>query len=168
LAQARPPTRPLPADRSSPFITPAGKQRLEKEAIELVRHRREVTAALGAAAAEGDRSENAEYQYRKKQLAGIDRRLRYLQRRFRELRAIADTPTDRGRVYFGAWVELEEHDGGRVRYRIVGVDEIDARQHWISIDSPMARSLLGCSVGQRVIVVAPAGQREFRILGIEY
>ena len=130
--------------------------------------RREVTVAVTAAAAEGDRSENAEYIYRKKQLREIDRRIRYLQKRLDVDKVVQSAPPDRNRVFFGAEVTLEQDDGTRVRYRIVGADETDTGRDWISIDSPIARALLGKSLDDEVDVPTPGGQRSLWIVAVEY
>lgn len=153
----------------SPYITAGGFSALKAELQHLWREKRpEVVSALGAAAAEGDRSENAEYIYRKKQLGEIDRRIRYLIRRLDEVKVICDPPADPARVFFGASVSLEEADGSELRYRIVGADETDPGRNWISIDSPVARALLGRRVGDRIRVETPSGQRTLTITGIEY
>lgn len=123
---------------------------------------------LSAAAAEGDRSENAEYQYRKKQLRELDRRLRYLQKRLPELRPVEQLPDDRERVFFGAWVTLRAEDDSRVCYRIVGADEFDPAQGWISVDSPLSRALLGRRLDDLVRVETPQGLREYDIEGVSY
>lgn len=159
-----------PAESSTSLVTPEGHARLKAEMDDLWRVRRpEVVKALSAAAAEGDRSENAEYTYRKKQLGEIDRRVRYLSKRLTALRIVDAAPADRGTVYFGAEVELEDgHSGDTVRYRIVGPDETDARRGWISIDSPLARALLKKRVGDSVEAELPGGHRGFTILGIGY
>ncbi len=160
----RPPSAP-----SSAYITRAGFERLRDELNELWRQRRpEVVAALTAAAAEGDRSENAEYQYRKKQLGEIDRRVRYLTRRLDRLKVVEAPPTDRNRVYFGALVALENDAGDTVHYRLVGPDEIDAGLGWISIDAPLARALLGRRVDDEIEVQLPTGVAAFAILAIGY
>ena len=130
--------------------------------------RREVTVAVTAAAAEGDRSENAEYIYRKKQLREIDRRIRYLQKRLDVVKVVQSAPSDRNRVFFGAEVTLEQDDGKRIRYRIVGADETDTGRDWISIDSPVARALLGKSLDDEVEVPTPGGQRNLLIVAVEY
>jgi transcription elongation factor GreB len=133
-----------PPLKSSPYITPAGAAALDKELKALwQQRRREVVPALSAAAAEGDRSENAEYIYRKKQLGEIDRRVRYLSKRLDEVQVVDRTPADQDKVFFGAWVLLETEDGEEIEYRIVGADETDPEKRTISVDSPMARALLG-------------------------
>lgn len=150
------------------YITAQGYQALRDEHQALWGRRREVVAALSAAAAEGDRSENAEYIYRKKELREVDRRLRYLGRRLDELSVVNALPEDRQRVYFGAWVELEDEGGELHRYRIVGADETDARAGWISMRAPMARALLGKRLDDEISIRLPGGQRQYVIVDIRY
>jgi len=159
-----------PAEKSTALITAAGHARLKAELDELWRVRRpEVVKALAAAAAEGDRSENAEYTYRKKQLGEIDRRVRYLSKRLEALRVVDSRPSDAEAVFFGARVELERVvDGETVRYRIVGPDETDAVQGWISIDSPMARALLKKRIDDEFEVMLPGGLTRFVIVDVGY
>src|SRR3546814_748809 len=152
------------------LITRAGQARLRVELDELWRVRRpEVVTALAAAAAEGDRSENAEYSYRKKQLGEIDRRVRYLRKRLHSLRIVEGVPADPGAIFFGACVELEDRDSGEARsYRIVGPDEADASVGDISIDSPLARALLKRRVDDAVQVELPDGLAHFVVVAIGY
>ena len=157
-----------PAPKKSPYITAAGMRKLQAEQKSIWLRRREVVAALAAAAAEGDRSENAEYIYRKKELREIDRRIRYLQKRLPELNVIEQCPTDTGRVFFGATVRLEDEDENSVVYRIVGPDEFDQEAHYISVDSPLARALLKRELGDEVEVEVPRGRLVYLIAGIEY
>ncbi len=159
-----------PPEKSTALITRAGHDRLKAELDELWRVQRpEVVRALAAAAAEGDRSENAEYTYRKKQLAGIDRRVRYLGKRLPALKVVEQAPSDPDAVFFGAWVELERIDNGELaRYRIVGPDETDAAAGWISIDSPLARALLKKRVDDEVEAQLPGGPARFAIVAVEY
>jgi len=157
-----------PAAKKSPYITIEGHQRLSDELEALWPKRREVVAALSAAAAEGDRSENAEYIYRKKQLGGIDRRLRYLQKRLDELKVVENKPTDPNKVFFGAWVELEDEQGDVVKYRIVGPDEFDEQDNYISMDSPVAKALFGKSLDDEVSVQTPKGKIIYLIAAIHY
>lgn len=157
-----------PQPAKSPYITAAGFALLEQESRDLWRYRREVVAALAAAAAEGDRSENAEYIYRKKQLREMDYRIRYLQKRVPALQVVNAPPADSNRVFFGAWITLEDEDGGEQIYRIVGADEFDPKQGWISVDSPVARALLNRGLDELVRVTTPNGQREFMITEIRY
>lgn len=134
-----------PAPKSAPYITAEGYQRLEKESAQLWQKRNEVAKFLAAAAAEGDRSENAEYIYRKKQLREIDSRIGYLQRRMPKLKVVREVQ-DRKRVFFGAWVTLEDDAGEESRYRIVGADEFDQHPQYITVDAPLSRLLLGKSI----------------------
>ena len=157
-----------PAPRASPYITADGHARLRAELDDLWRRRREVVVHLSAAAAEGDRSENAEYIYRKKQLRELDRRLRYLQKRLPDLTVVERAPAERGRVFFGAWVTLADEDDEQRRYRIVGADELDPAQHWISVDSPVARALLGRVLEDEVRVQTPQGEATYWVVGIDY
>lgn len=159
--------RPAPP-KSSPYITVAGYRRLEDELKQLWIQRGEVVQALSAAAAEGDRSENAEYIYRKKQLREMDRRIGYLQRRMPELHVVSDPPSNRAQVFFGAQVALEDTEGTPVFYRIVGADEYDTASHCISVDSPLAKALLKKSVDDEVRVQTPSGEICYCITGINY
>ncbi|UCG73229.1 MAG: transcription elongation factor GreB [Chromatiales bacterium] len=156
-----------PPPKSSPYITPAGYESLQDELKALWPKRREVVQALAAAAAEGDRSENAEYIYRKKELAGIDRRIRYLQKRLPNLKVVDRAPAV-NRVYFGAWVELETADGSLVEYRIVGPDEAEPGARAISIDSPLARALLKKAVDDDVELVVDDQRQAYIVAGIRY
>lgn len=130
--------------------------------------RRDVVKALAAAAAEGDRSENAEYIYRKKELGSIDYRIRYLQKRLPRLNVVRDTP-DTGKAFFGAWIRLENiDDGSQIEYRIVGSDETDARKGWISIDSPLAKALLKKEADDKVSVLVANKRTDYLVTGIRY
>jgi transcription elongation factor GreB len=158
-----------PPTHSSPYITPAGEAALKKELKELwLLRRQEVVPALRAAAAEGDRSENAEYIYRKKQLGEIDRRVRYLSRRLDVVEVVRHKPPRRDRVHFGASVTLEDSAGAVRNYRIVGADETNAGKGWISVDSPVARALLGKQVDDSISVDLPEGRVELVLLEIAY
>ena len=157
-----------PAPRSSPYITGAGYDALAEELQALWKRRSGVTKALTAAAAEGDRSENAEYIYRKKELREIDRRIRYLQKRLPDLKVVNEPPDDRERVFFGATVTLEDDAGVQVVYRIVGADEFDPAKGWISIDSPLAAALLGKQADDDFRVDTPAGVASYYIVSISY
>ena len=158
-----------PMPKGSPYITPEGKAALTEELRYLGETKRpEVTRALSEAAAEGDRSENAEYIYRKKQLREIDRRLRYLIKRLEVLKTVDQKPADLDRVFFGAWVELVNEEDVTVRYRIVGPDEIDTRQGLISIDSPMARAMLKKTAGDEVVVRTPGGEVYYEVTEVRY
>ena len=157
-----------PAARKSPYITLAGMRVLEAEQKSIWLKRREVVAALSAAAAEGDRSENAEYIYRKKELRELDRRIRYLQKRLPELNVVAEKPAGSERVFFGATVNLVDEDEAVASYRIVGPDEFDHEENYISVDSPLAQSLLKRELGDEVQVEVPSGQLVYTIVGITY
>jgi transcription elongation factor GreB len=157
------------SDASSRYITPEGFARLRQEHERLWRiERPKVTEQVSAAAALGDRSENAEYIYGKKRLREIDARLRFLARRMDELEVVRPEDVDQTRVFFGAWVELEDGEGARVRYRLVGPDESDAARGEISIESPVGQVLIGRCEGDEVQVRRPAGVKEFAILRIRY
>lgn len=157
-----------PQPKKSPYITADGYDTLQQELKGLWLRRAEVTKALSAAAAEGDRSENAEYIYRKKELAGIDRRIRYLQKRLPELTVVREPPSDPQRIFFGAWVTLEDDDGNEHTYRIVGPDEFDPAKGWISMDSPMAQALLKKTVDDEVTVESPKGAANYYIVAVRY
>ena len=155
--------------KSSPYITYAGMEHLKVELTEIWTKRRQVVLALSAAAAEGDRSENAEYIYRKKELRGLDRRISYLQRRMPDLHVVATKPIENsGKIFFAAWVSLESESGEVVEYRIVGPDEIDQQKGNISLDSPLAQALLGKKVGDKVTIHVQNGQKTYIILTIRY
>ena len=158
-----------PGEVSSPLITADGLDLLKRELDELWTVRRpEVVAAITAAAAEGDRSENAEYIYRKKQLAEIDRRVRYLSKRIPILRPARELPGDQSAIYFGAWFSVVDDDGSEHSYRIVGADETDAGLGWISIDAPLARAALKRCVDDEFEVETPQGLRRCLITEVSY
>jgi len=158
-----------PQAASTAVITADGHRRLKAELDELWRVRRpEVVKALAAAAAEGDRSENAEYTYRKKQLGEIDRRVRYLGKRLEALRVIDTRPTDLKAIFFGAWFEIEDDAGNAHRYRIVGPDETDAARGHISIDSPLARAALKKRIDDEFEAALPGGLQRFTVIEVSY
>ena len=158
-----------PQAAGSKYITPQGAQRLRAELEELWRGERpRVTQAVAAAAAQGDRSENAEYTYGKRRLREIDRRVRFLRRRLDGMVVVEQPPTDTSRVFFGAWVMIEDEDGERARYRIVGPDEFDREPGYISMDAPLGRALLRRRLDEQVTVATPAGERLYLIVAIEY
>ncbi len=158
-----------PQESSTPYITEQGFEALRREETEIWKNRSEVTQALSAAAAEGDRSENAEYIYRKRQLAEIDRRIRYLQKRLPSLTVVSEVGNE-NRVFFGAWVNLKKDNGEEVEYRIVGGDEIDSDsgKGYISVDSPMARALLKKEVGDEIVLRTRDSEEIYRITAIRY
>lgn len=157
-----------PRPKSSPYITLEGYQYLEAELKALWERRKSVTAALSAAAAEGDRSENAEYIYRKKELREIDRRIHYLQKRLPSLNVVSEKPNNRHQVFFGATVTLETEADDEVRYRIVGADEIDSSGGLISLDSPLARLLLKKQLDDEVVFRQAERETRYYIIDIEY
>lgn len=156
-----------PQARSTAIITPAGYSALEKELAALWTKRRIVNDALAAAAAEGDRSENAEYIYRKKEQAGIDRRIRYLQKRMPDLKVV-DQIGNKNQIFFSATVTLTKEDEHEVSYTIVGPDETDAKRNFISIDSPLAKALLKKQVDDEVNVTIGEIDTLYTIVSISY
>ncbi len=179
MSRYRPPTPP-----GSKYITPEGAQRLRDELDQLwLDERPRVTMAVSEAAAQGDRSENAEYTYGKKRLLEIDRRVRFLRKRLEGMIIVdgdaraGSVRRDPNRVYFGAWVELEqtapaqarpEQTGPRRWYRIVGPDEFDMASDYVSMDSPLGRSLFGKQLGDDVTVELPAGTVTLTITTVRY
>ena len=158
-----------PQPAASKYITPEGKQRLEEEVDKLWTKRRpEVTRALAAAAAEGDRSENAEYIYRKKELREIDARVRYLRKRLDGIVVVDRVPDDKDKVYFGAWVRLEDDAGNESVFRVVGPDEFDPTLGYISMDSPMGKALIGKSLDDAFTLRLPEGEAEYVITEVSY
>lgn len=157
-----------PRPKSSPYITAEGYQILETELKQLWERRKHVTAALSAAAAEGDRSENAEYIYRKKELREIDRRIHYLQKRLPSLTVVSEKPGNQKQVFFGAWVTLETMTGDEVTYRIVGADEIDTSGGLISLDSPLAKALLKKTLDDEVVIRHGDQESRYYIVAISY
>jgi len=156
-----------PAPKSSPYITPAGFQALQDELKNIWVHRRDVVKALADAAAEGDRSENAEYIYRKKELGGLDRRIRYLQKRLPDLNVVRESPSGDA-VYFGAFVEVRNDTGELQSYRIVGADEADAKTSAISMDSPLAKALLSKRIDDEVVMKTGEKTTTFSVVSIRY
>jgi len=154
--------------KSSPYITQAGMACLNEELNAIWLRRRDVVKALSAAAAEGDRSENAEYIYRKKELRGLDRRIRYLQKRMPDLRVVTEIPSDDHKVFFAAWITLENEQGDHVCYRIVGPDEIDHEKGNISLDSPLAQAALGKQVDDEVMIRLAGQITRYYIVDINY
>jgi transcription elongation factor GreB len=123
---------------------------------------------VAEAAAQGDRSENAEYIYGKKQLAEIDRRVRYLRKRLTGIRVVDQQPSDTSKVFFGAWFELADDAGRRSEYRLVGPDEIDHAADYISVDSPLGRAVLGKTLGSEIAVPTPEGERCYEVTAVRY
>lgn len=155
--------------KKSNYITREGWDKLERELKYLWKEERpRITQSVSEAAALGDRSENAEYIYGKKRLREIDRRVRFLNKRMEQLQIVYPNSQQEGRVFFGAWVQLEGEEGEIVTYRIVGPDEFDLKNNLLSVDSPMARSLIGKQVEDEVMVKTPGGDRWFVICEIRY
>ena len=164
MGRYRPPQKP-----GAKYITPEGWTAMDEELDHLWRVRRpDVTRHLSAAAAEGDRSENAEYIYRKKELREIDRRVRYIRKRLEQVKVVDRLPDDLDRVFFGAWVTVEDEEGEEHRYRIVGPDEIDLTKGLISVDSPLARALLKKTIDDEVVVGLPEGEAVYSVVKVSY
>ncbi|WP_439510163.1 transcription elongation factor GreB [Marinimicrobium koreense] len=159
-----------PAPRSSPYITPTGARRLKEELTQLWKvERPQVTQTVHEAAKNGDRSENGDYIYGKKRLREIDRRVRYLSKRLEDVTIVDRLPEDRSKIFFGAWVTLEDEDGEERTYQIVGPDEFDLSKGQLSVDSPLARQLLGKRVDDEVAVRTPEhGELVYWVAAIEY
>lgn len=158
-----------PAPAASKYITPEGERRLREELTQLWRlERPKVTQAVAEAAAQGDRSENAEYTYGKRRLREIDRRVRFLRKRLDGMVIVDQPPADRKKVYFGAWVTVESDDGAQARYRVVGPDEFDREPGYISMDSPLGRALLRKGLDEEITVELPGGSRRLAIVQIDY
>jgi transcription elongation factor GreB len=164
MSRYRPPTRP-----GSQYITAAGHARLRAELDQIWRvERPQVTAAVSAAAAQGDRSENAEYTYGKKRLREIDSRVRFLRTRLDGMTVVDKAPSDRNRVFFGAWVELEDDEGTLARHRIVGPDEFDMVPGYVSMDAPLAKALMGKALDSEISLCVGSTERRFVIVAIDY
>src|SRR5215468_8225500 len=158
-----------PERQGSKYITPEGARRLREELDQLWNiERPRVTQAVSEAAAQGDRSENAEYTYGKRRLREIDRRVRFLRKRLDGMTVVDKPPSDPRRVFFGAWVTLEDDDGQESTYRIVGPDEFDMAPAYVSMDSPLGRALMGKALDGDVTVELPGGARKFVIVEISY
>lgn len=157
-----------PQPKSSPYITAAGYTKLDAELKALWKRRAYVVKILAEAAAEGDRSENAEYIYRKKELREIDYRIRYLQRRLPDLKVVNNQPSNPQQVFFSAWITLENEQGEEKTYRIVGPDEFDPKKGWISMDSPVAKALMKKLIDDEVKVETPNGTENFYISNVYY
>ena len=158
-----------PRPESSKYITPEGAAALRRELDELWRVKRPaVTRAVAEAAAQGDRSENAEYIYGKRQLAEIDRRVRFLRKRLTGIRVVDQPPSDTNKVFFGAWFELCDAAGAAKEYRLVGPDEFDFAADYVSMDSPLGRAVIGKAVGAEIAVPTPEGERVYEIVGVRY
>jgi len=164
MSRYRPPSKP-----SSKYISAAGEKTLKEELHYLWKvERPKVTQSVSEAAAQGDRSENAEYIYGKKRLREIDRRVRYLNKRLDEVTVVRRSPDDTSKIFFGAIVKLEDEEGETVTYRLMGADEIDPKTGAISIDSPMGKALLGKQVDSEITLDTPSGEHHYFIVAISY
>ena len=158
-----------PRSAGSPYITPEGEESLRTELHELWKvERPEVTRAVSAAAANGDRSENGDYIYGKKRLREIDYRVRFLRKRLDALQIVEGPLGDRNKAWFGAWVTLEDEEGAEQKWRIVGPDEFDVSQGKISCDSPLGRALLGQPIGNDIQLETPDGDSYWTLIDVEY
>ena len=158
-----------PRKRGSRYITPEGEASLRAELHQLWKvERPQVTSAVHEAAKNGDRSENGDYIYGKRRLREIDSRVRFLNKRLDELEVVGRAPDDPSKVRFGAWVTLEDEAGQEQRWRIVGPDEFDLKAGKLSMDSPMARSLLGKGLDDEVVVHSPSGEQVFYVVAVDY
>jgi transcription elongation factor GreB len=164
MSRYRPPAKPM-----SNYITPEGEAALSQELHYLWKEERPIiTQSVSEAAAQGDRSENAEYIYGKKRLREIDRRVRFLRKRLENLTVVDKLPGDQNKIFFGAWVELLNEQDEILQYRLVGPDEINPEKHHISIDSPMGKTLLGKKTDDEIIIQSPSGTHHYEILKIQY
>jgi transcription elongation factor GreB len=158
-----------PPPKSSRYITPEGAAELRRELDYLWKTKRpEVTRAVSEAAAQGDRSENAEYIYGKRQLAEIDRRVRFLRKRLDGMRIVDRPPTNAERIYFGAWLEVSDATGKVARYRVVGPDEAGHAPEYLSMDAPLGKAVMGKAVGDQIVVRTPEGTRRLAIVNVTY
>jgi transcription elongation factor GreB len=158
-----------PHTPGSRYSTPEGAQRLRDELDQLWRVQRpQVTRAVQEAAAQGDRSENAEYTYGKRQLREIDRRVRFLRKRLEGMVVVSRPPDDRSRIFFGAWVTVEDERGEEQSFRIVGPDELDPARRYVSMDAPLARALLGKRIDDEVTIETPGGSKAYVVTAIRY
>ena len=158
-----------PPPKSAPYVTPAGFEQLQEELRVLWKvERPEITRRVAEAAALGDRSENADYIYGKRRLGEIDRRVRYLSKRLDEVQIVDRLPDDTNRIFFGATIDIEREDGESLRYRIVGADEFDRQDHYISVDSPLAQQLLGKQAGDLISLSLDGQTTRYTIVAINY
>ena len=164
MSRYRPPAAP-----KSNYLTAEGANLLRRELQQLWKvERPEVTAAVSAAAKNGDRSENGDYIYGKRRLREIDSRVRYLSKRLESAKVITDQPDNTQRIYFAAWVTLEDDLGHQQQFRIVGPDELNHHDAYISLDSPTARALIGKQLDDDITVITPTGEKQYCIIAINY
>ncbi|MBQ0720306.1 MAG: transcription elongation factor GreB [Gammaproteobacteria bacterium] len=164
MGRYRPPREP-----SSPYITSEGAKTLREELRQLWKiERPQVTAVVHEAAKNGDRSENGDYIYGKRRLREIDSRVRYLTNRLEDITVVDRTPGNIKKVFFGAWVSLEDDQGKSVCYRIVGADELDASKGYISVDSPLAKALIGKNLDDEITFTLHGESHDYLIIEIRY
>jgi transcription elongation factor GreB len=164
MSRYRPPRQP-----GSFYITPEGEKALRAELHHLWKvERPQITAAVHEAAKNGDRSENGDYIYGKRRLREIDSRVGFLTRRLDKLQVVDRIPDDQSKIFFGAWVTVEDAEGQQQNYRIVGPDEFDLKQGKLSMDSPLAKALLGKRVDDDILFKTPEGERELYIAKVWY
>jgi len=158
-----------PRPKGSPYITPAGARRLKEELVQLWKvERPQVTRVVHEAAKNGDRSENGDYIYGKKRLREIDSRVRFLTKRLESVTVVDRLPEVRDKIFFGAWVTLEDENGEARRYQIVGPDEFDISRGQLSVDSPLARKLLGKRVDDEIVLGTEEGEVVYWVSAIDY
>ncbi len=158
-----------PRPQISNYITVAGEKRLREELNYLWRTERpQITQSVSEAAAMGDRSENAEYIYGKKRLREIDRRVRHLRKRLELLTVVSTPPSDPSKIYFGAWVSLEDELGKEHRFKLIGPDEVGDADGYISIDAPLGRALLGKMAEDEISIDTPSGHKLWYVIGVSY
>lgn len=164
MSRWRPPSR-----RGSPYITAEGAKALEDELHQLWKVERPATTQIvHEAAKNGDRSENGDYIYGKRRLREIDSRVRYLSKRLDEVKVVERTPDNPQQIYFGAYVTLEDEQGAEFHYRIVGADEFDVRSGKLSVDSPLARAMLGKALDDEITVHSPEGKKRYYVTAVRY
>jgi transcription elongation factor GreB len=158
-----------PRPKGTLHITPEGFRALKTELKRLWSvDRPKITEEVSVAAAQGDRSENAEYIYGKKKLREIDRRIRFLTKRLDAVTVVPQSQEHPGQIFFGAWFTIEDEEGKAMTYRIVGTDEIDLAIRKISVASPLAQALLGKSIGETAVVQRPKGATEVTVVNVWY
>lgn len=158
-----------PRPKGSPYITPEGEKTLRDELHQLWKiERPQVTNTVHEAAKNGDRSENGDYIYGKKRLREIDSRVRFLSKRLEALNVVDTQPSDPSKIYFGAWVTLEDENGDTTEYRIVGPDEFDLRANKLSMDSPLAKAMMGKTIDDEIYFKTPSGEKEYYVVEISY
>ncbi len=158
-----------PSEKGSAYITAAGFKRMKDEVTQLWKiERPQVTQVVHEAAKNGDRSENGDYIYGKRRLREIDSRVRFLTKRMEAVTVVDRLPEDQSKVFFGAWVTVEDDDGNEKTYQIVGPDEFDVALYKLSMDAPLAKAMMGKRVDDEIVLKKPEGEEFFYITNIEY